>query len=334
MGFGRMDQVSDVTSSPTPDPAAVDAVGRELEAFDKPAGEQLAELLGDQPVSDDPAQGLDQLLAEPEPEPRPEPMTPEQEAGYAAAFGENYPDIAAVWRDVDGAEAAAARIRDCGRAAEMLSQEPDVVDAIDAITDVVGLTRLGEVRLWEAIAKAGARQDFGTGGPIGKSKLETYTSAWPREALVEAEKDGLVPAGSVARWLNGERGELRRVMAGRRGIARIAAILPELVELGASVGLHRRPDVWARLQDLGMKAAARPAAERKGANMTAASTDKVGAIKDKLRELQNDPRYWRDRDPAIVKQVERGWAAVSPGLHQSGDSVSQAQSNIARGVSR
>jgi hypothetical protein len=322
-------QVAEVT----PDPAAVTQVAQELANFDRRPEAALSAMLGEPVVPDDSSAALDDLLAEPEPEPRPEPLTPEQEAGYAAAFGENYPDIAAVWRDVDGAEAAAARVRDCGRAAEMLAAEPEIADTIDAITDVVGLTRLGEVKFWETIAKAGARQDFGTGGPIGKSKLETYTSVSPREALVEAEKDGLVPAGAVERWMNGERGELRRVMAGRKGIARIAALLPELIELGASVGLHRRPDVWARLQDLGMKAAARPAASKKDTNMTTA-TDKAAAIRDELKELQADPRYYRDRDPAIVKQVERGWAAVAPGIHQSGDSVSQAQSNIARGISR
>ncbi len=35
-----------------------------------------------------------------------------------------------------------------------------------------------------------------------------------------------------------------------------------------------------------------------------------------LTEMQNDPRYWRDKDPAFIKQVEAGYAKLFPGTQQ------------------
>lgn len=37
---------------------------------------------------------------------------------------------------------------------------------------------------------------------------------------------------------------------------------------------------------------------------------------DDLTKMQNDPRYWRDKDPAFVKQVQDGYAKLYPGEHQ------------------
>ena len=34
---------------------------------------------------------------------------------------------------------------------------------------------------------------------------------------------------------------------------------------------------------------------------------------DGLRRLQGDPRYWRDRDPALVRQVMEGYRRLYPG---------------------
>lgn len=36
----------------------------------------------------------------------------------------------------------------------------------------------------------------------------------------------------------------------------------------------------------------------------------AGITQDKLREMQQDPRYWKDKDPAFIKQVEEGYAKL------------------------
>ena len=37
------------------------------------------------------------------------------------------------------------------------------------------------------------------------------------------------------------------------------------------------------------------------------------ATLDSLRRLQGDPRYWRDRDPVLVRQVMEGYRRLYPG---------------------
>ena len=39
---------------------------------------------------------------------------------------------------------------------------------------------------------------------------------------------------------------------------------------------------------------------------------------EKLREMQRDPKYWRDKDPEFIKQVTEGWRRIAPGEHRGG----------------
>ena len=41
------------------------------------------------------------------------------------------------------------------------------------------------------------------------------------------------------------------------------------------------------------------------------------ATLDGLRRLQGDPRYWRDRDPALVRQVMEGYRRLYPGAGEA-----------------
>ena len=44
----------------------------------------------------------------------------------------------------------------------------------------------------------------------------------------------------------------------------------------------------------------------------------AGAVTlDGLRRLQGDPRYWRDRDPALVRQVVEGYRRLYPGAGEA-----------------
>lgn len=38
---------------------------------------------------------------------------------------------------------------------------------------------------------------------------------------------------------------------------------------------------------------------------------------DNLREMMNDPRYWKDRDPEFVQQVRDGFKALYPECDQT-----------------
>ena len=44
------------------------------------------------------------------------------------------------------------------------------------------------------------------------------------------------------------------------------------------------------------------------------------ATLDGLRRLQGDPRYWRDRDPALVRQVMEGYRRLYPGDGEADES--------------
>jgi hypothetical protein len=318
-----------VTADATPDPAAVATVAQELADFDRPPTERLAELMGEPVQADDPVQALDVMLAEPE---APEPVAvPEL---TSEAFAELSPGVSEIWQAVHG-EDVADRVQDARRGLGALAADEASLAFVDGLADLGGV-RL-EVALWDALAVAGKRLVWNgaVGGPISGSRIEAFEAAPTRQAIEEAEADGLLPKGSVGEWMNGRLGNaVSTIMNARRGAAHLMRTMPELARAGVDLGLHRNPDVWRRLAELGQQVGRGGPSSKKDTSMTAASSDKVEAIKDKLRELQNDPRYWRDRDPAIIKQVERGWTAVSPGIHQSGDSVSQAQSPIARGLGR
>lgn len=60
-----------------------------------------------------------------------------------------------------------------------------------------------------------------------------------------------------------------------------------------------------------MKGSGAPVVQTTG---SPAPADKI--TQEKLTEMQNDPRYWQDRDPAFVKQVQDGYAKLYPGQQQ------------------
>jgi len=47
-----------------------------------------------------------------------------------------------------------------------------------------------------------------------------------------------------------------------------------------------------------------------GANMSSGGS---AMDENTLREMQADPKYWRDQDPAFIKKVEEGWKKLYPG---------------------
>jgi hypothetical protein len=326
MGQWHMDQVE---AAPAVDAGAIAQVAAELETIDRPPSEQLSELLGEAAVSDDPATALDAMLvAEPE-----VPAQTEVPELTSDAFAELSPDVANIWTSVYG-EKAADRVRDAGRALGVLAADEPTLEFVDKLADLDLGIRV-EAGLWDALAQAGKRLSFNgvVGSPIAPSKIDTFEQAPTRVALEEAIADGLLPKDALARWTNGTLGNAPSlIMNARRGAAHLMRTMPELARAGVDLGLHRNPDVWRCLAELGQQVGRGGPSKRTDRTMTA--DNKADAIRAKLRELQSDPRYWRDRDPAIVAQVERGWAAVAPGIHQSGDSVSQAQSPIARGEGR
>ena len=42
-------------------------------------------------------------------------------------------------------------------------------------------------------------------------------------------------------------------------------------------------------------------------NMMEADIFKKRNIEDDLKSMQNDPRYWRDKDPAFIQKVRAGF---------------------------
>jgi hypothetical protein len=320
-----------VAGEAIPDPVAVAAVAAELEVFDRPPSEQLSELLGDEVVPDDPAEALDTMLAEPAaPEPTPIPELTQE------AFSELAPEVAQIWAGVYGADVG-DRVQDAHRGLQALAADEATLDFVDSMMADFGGVRL-EVGLWDALATAGKRLAWNgaVGSPIAGSRIEAFEATPVREALLEAERDGLVPPNSVAAWVNGrlQANVIGKLMNARKGIAHLARGAPEVLQAGVQAGLGNDPEVWRRLAAFGsrlsvQRAAAGAAGRSKDTSMTAASSDKAAAILAKARELQADPRYYRDRDPEIVRQVERAYKAARPGVH--GDATVQHGST---GVSR
>lgn len=60
--------------------------------------------------------------------------------------------------------------------------------------------------------------------------------------------------------------------------------------------------------------------EKAGEPKFVADNDDTGSSaldENKLREMMKDPRYWRDKDPAFVDKVRKGFEALYPGQEQT-----------------
>ena len=154
------------------------------------------------------------------------------------------------------------------------------------------------------------------GGPDAEANRRMHEAGFTNaqaQLVYDMASSLLLPlAGEVAGEL--ERAEREARLAARYGgedgwrrakgqmEAWAAANLPAGVA-GALTGSVEGAAALERLMDAGEPGLGGHGGERPGGAVTL----------DGLRRLQGDPRYWRDRDPALVRQVMEGYRRLYPG---------------------
>lgn len=124
----------------------------------------------------------------------------------------------------------------------------------------------------------------------------------PAGAPGDAVDTVAVIADGLTRLSRAELQELDRIVTPRAAELFAKAFGPEIRELlGPLAGSD------AAAPESGARGESRPAAD--GAPAGGDAPDDEAA----LRALMRDPRYWRDKDPAVMDRVARGFARLYPG---------------------